>query len=92
MLQPGSEELYHRLIRGTAEHWTPCSEDPEKWDCWDREGEEIPTDEQAEEMCFGCPLLDICREYAQNERPTIGIYGGQVWGRGIVLAERAGLS
>lgn len=44
--------------------------------------EHTPTEEQAAEMCDGCPLLDICRQSAKKERPEWGVQGGIAWAWG----------
>ena len=87
-----AEKAYHDLCRGVwSSPPTPCSGRGDVWDCWDRDGVEIPTDEQAQRMCEGCPVFELCARYAEVANPVIGVYAGKVYGRGMVLAERAGL-
>jgi len=40
----------------------------------------VPTQEDAELMCAGCPLLKQCEAFARLERPTHGVWAGQVYG------------
>lgn len=39
-----------------------------------------PTRLEAELMCSGCPLLDLCSKAAQKRRPAWGVWGGRVYG------------
>lgn len=39
----------------------------------------MPTTEQAAAMCAGCPLLAMCNEFAEREKPDWGIHGGRIW-------------
>lgn len=41
-------------------------------------------------MCRGCPVFNLCRDFARTEKPAIGVYGGEVYGAGLVIAERRG--
>lgn len=90
-VKPEAVDAYQYLVRMTYEHGANCIEDPDKWTGYDRDGVEIPTDAEAQEMCAGCPVFDLCSEYAELERPAIGIHAGKVWGRGLVIAERSGM-
>lgn len=44
-------------------------------------GDDLPSDEEAQLMCAGCDVLDKCREYAAEARPSWGIWAGKVQGR-----------
>lgn len=46
---------------------------------------DIPTDSQARRMCGGCPLFDLCKDYATKARPAWGVWGGKVYGRNLNL-------
>lgn len=53
------------------------------YNCKDRTEEfvdygEPPTDEEAQEMCFGCPLRKVCGDYAQAANVTWGVWNGEV--------------
>ena len=90
-LKQGSEEAYQDLIRATYEKGSKCASDPDLWTGYDRDGVPIPTDEEAQIMCAGCPVFDLCAEYARLANPAIGVHAGKVYGKGLVIAERAGL-
>ena len=93
-LKPESETKYQELIRAANKPGVeiPCREDPDKWDGWDRDGVPIPTAADAQQWCEGCPVLEMCRDYARTERPAIGVYGGEIYGAGAVKAARAGIT
>lgn len=47
--------------------------------------------ETAESLCEGCPLLEMCREYATEAQEPFGIWGGtRPKDRGITRAVRNG--
>lgn len=48
--------------------------------------EEIPTPAQARLACAGCKVLDLCRAWAEAEKPAWGLAGGQAWDSGKVVA------
>lgn len=93
-LKASSEKKYQELIReaNKPDQRIPCREDPDKWDGWDRDGVPIPTPTEAKEWCADCPVLELCRDFARTERPAIGVYGGELYGAGVVKAERAGIT
>jgi hypothetical protein len=41
-----------------------------------------PNEEEAKELCSGCPLLDICRRSALADKPAWGVKGGIAWDEG----------
>lgn len=45
--------------------------------------EPLPTDREAQMMCAGCPVFDLCDKAATIERPSWGIYAGRVVGRAL---------
>jgi len=54
------------------------------WNCKDRwnefalySDENAPTAQQAQEMCAGCPLLELCDAYATAQREIDGVWGGK---------------
>lgn len=85
---------YQELVLGVDKYRmrVPCVADPDKWTGWDRDGYPIPTAAEADQWCSGCPVFDLCDEYAKKARPAIGVHAGRVYGAGIVAAERAGLT
>lgn len=69
---------------------TNCEGRPHEFTDYDVLGE-TPTPEQARQMCMGCPLYFLCREYAQTTRPEHGVWGGEVWShRKVVLSADGG--
>ena len=46
-------------------------------------GDDLPTDREAQLLCSGCPLLSLCREYAESAHPAWGLFGGRVYGRNL---------
>ena len=91
-LPKGAEEPYQELVRATMYAIPNCTDDPETWDCWDRDGYRIPTNEEAQALCAGCPIFEECQAYAEVAKPAIGIYAGKVYGAGLVAYERSGLN
>lgn len=89
----GSEvDLTSTLVRPSAKkQWDALNEAKQNlihanmdWNCKDRweefalySDENAPTAEQAEEMCSGCPLLQLCDTYATAQRETDGVWGGK---------------
>lgn len=70
-----AEELYRELhARAVSEH-VPCLDKPAQWVDY----EEPPTPEEAEAMCFGCPLRELCGRFADESRATWGVYDGRVY-------------
>lgn len=53
-----------------------CLGKPEEWT-----SDELPTDREAQLMCAGCPVFDICRQYTETAHPAWGVWSGQVRGR-----------
>ena len=39
-----------------------------------------------EELCGGCPVLADCRTYASNTGNTFGVWGGQLYEDGKIVA------
>lgn len=60
------------LQQGLQENITPCTGNPEYYA--DR-SIEVSAD-QAEVMCFGCPLIKKCYDYAVADNVNAGIWGG----------------
>lgn len=70
-------ELYLRESR--LNNWRVNCEDPKLADEFVDVTKHTPTDERAAELCNHCPMLSLCREYAQVQRPSGVVLGGQVW-------------
>lgn len=62
----------------------PCRrQDPELWFA------ESPTDlELAKSYCADCPLRDACLAGALERREPWGVWGGQIFERGVVVARK----
>jgi len=41
--------------------------------------EETPTQEEAQLMCFGCPVRALCKQVAREADVTYGVWGGEVY-------------
>lgn len=46
-----------------------------------------PTDFEARVMCWGCPLFDLCSDYADKGHPAWGVWAGKVYGRNLMFDE-----
>lgn len=46
-----------------------------------------PTDFEARVACHGCPLLELCGDYADKGHPAWGVWGGKVYGRGLIFED-----
>ena len=64
--------LWITLQQGMRDTITPCAGKPEFYA--DRSAE-VSVD-KAEEMCYGCPLLKKCYDYAVADNVNAGIWGG----------------
>lgn len=74
-LMPKPEALPHwrRLQDLQLEHpITPCKEDPTKF----IDEPELVSEDEAEELCHGCPLLYACYQFAKANDEQYGIWGG----------------
>ncbi len=62
----------------------PCrTRDPELW------FSESPADlEQAKAYCLGCPLRATCLAGALERREPWGVWGGEVFERGVVIPRK----
>ncbi len=62
----------------------PClSHDPDLWFA------EAPADlERAKALCAGCPVRDACLASALRRREPWGVWGGQIFERGAVIARK----
>lgn len=45
----------------------------------------VPSDFEARMMCHGCPLFDLCKDYADVGRPAWGVWAGKVHGRDLIF-------
>lgn len=58
-----------------------CKANPGPWMDW----EEPPTQQEAERLCHGCPLVKACPNYARAAQETHGVWGGHVVHEGVWL-------
>lgn len=60
----------------------PCRDsDPELWFSDDQAGVDA-----AQRLCRGCPLQALCLEGAMTRREPWGVWGGELFDRGVVVA------
>lgn len=74
MSKPGEAADLAALYKGVAEKGANCEEDPDKWT-----GDDLPTAREAQAMCAGCECLNLCRTYAENNKPSHGVWAGKVY-------------
>lgn len=76
-------QLWHRLAAATAwlvdhDHAPPCATGSDDWYSERRRTRTI-----AARICRAhCPLLDLCRDYADTAGERFGVWGGVDHGRG----------
>lgn len=58
-----------------------CLDKPEKWT-----GEELPSDREAQLLCSGCKIYDLCRDYTEAAHPAWGVWASTVRGRNLKKA------
>jgi hypothetical protein len=72
-MNPAAVPIYNQLLERLRETETPCTV----------AGSERYTDncesvglDEAEEMCYNCPLLKLCYDYAVADNQKWGVWGG----------------
>jgi hypothetical protein len=70
-LDKKSQMLYNELLEELKTIVTPCMEAPTIFD----EAEDL-SDETSERLCYGCPLLKKCYDFAVESKQEYGIWGG----------------
>ena len=63
-----------------------CKDDPAKWTDWGDEDEprqDVPSEQEAAELCHGCPLQRACGNYAEASQQYHGVWGGRVRFQGV---------
>lgn len=83
----GSETALKRLHMAAQIVDTNCKDREDEFRSYDRPDIPTPTADQAEEMCAGCPLLKMCKTYAEVGHPAFGVYGGRVYGADLIWDE-----
>jgi hypothetical protein len=71
-VSPEASLQWLELQEGLRDTTTPCADKPEFYA--DRSIE--VSAEEAEQMCYGCPLLKQCYDYAVADNVNAGIWGG----------------
>lgn len=72
------------VLVGQTEAVTPCrSRDPELWFA-----EEVPAVLAAQELCRTCPLQAACLAGAIERREPCGVWGGELFERGRIVARK----
>lgn len=61
----------------------PCSANPDLWF-----GESPRELEKAKALCAHCPVRAVCLEGALSRREPCGVWGGEIFERGIVIARK----
>lgn len=65
---------------------TRCAQKPEGYTDYDAFN--VPSPGRAKMLCAGCPALAECGLYAEVDKPSWGVYGGNVFGRDLAEKER----
>jgi hypothetical protein len=67
-----------RLSEKQDEHASyPCKDNPYFYtDFSDQNEQRVVTGEDAEQLCYGCPLIKECYEFATLNKEEYGIWGG----------------
>ena len=100
---PEIAQKYYSFIK-QMDGTEPCSqpeflEDPKNWQgeitaddyTGNWTGSNSVSKRVAEELCAGCPLLEVCRDYAMDAQEPYGIWGGtRPKDRGIDFVVRTG--
>lgn len=47
----------------------------------------IPTDFEARVMCYKCPLLELCGDYAEKGHVAFGVWAGKRYGDSLIFDE-----
>lgn len=47
----------------------------------------VPSDFEARIMCHGCPLFELCADYADKGKPAFGIWAGKRYGDELIFEE-----
>ena len=72
-MSPVAEKLYKELQVSLKDTKTPCVVAGPKFFVDYSENIDVDT---AEQMCYGCPLLKLCYDYAVADNVQIGVWGG----------------
>ena len=77
-LMSGGEEAADlaRLYEAVWDRGANCLDNPNPWT-----GDDLPTDREAQALCSGCAVREMCREFAEKHPQEHGVWGGYVFGR-----------
>jgi hypothetical protein len=66
------------LKKAQDQHETyPCKDNPYFYvDYSDQNEQRVIAGEEAEKLCYGCPLLKACYDFANANKEEYGIWGG----------------
>lgn len=73
---PNVRALWYNLqqkLRGTQ---TPCQSSDDLWMLYSGDDTHYISDETAEKLCYGCPVIKECYQYANAADESWGIWGG----------------
>jgi hypothetical protein len=73
-----AEKAWYDLQAGLAENKTPCLGKAEDY----ADYSSFKSADEAEEMCYGCPLIKQCYDFAVLNEVNAGIWGGIVMDEG----------
>jgi hypothetical protein len=86
VLAPRKEAMptWERMWEYMEAHRTPCFERPEDFIDYndprypeEATGRPLPSAFEARLLCAGCPLLEMCGEFAGRNKEDFGIWGGK---------------
>ena len=78
---PRASKLLKELWDRAPLEGAPCVGNAEKWT-----SDDLPTDREAQLMCSGCVMLELCKKYADESHVAYGVWGGEVHGRNLQKA------
>lgn len=73
---PNVRALWYDLQTGLKETTTPCQTNDRSWEVYSGDHTYKITDDSAEVLCYGCPLIKECYQYAKAADESWGIWGG----------------
>lgn len=63
--------------RNTGEGVPNCDGKPELYSDYPEDA--MPTGDEAFDLCYGCPLMEMCATFAELERPAYGVWAADRW-------------
>lgn len=73
-----AEEAWYALQEGLAQTKTPCAGKADEY----ADHSILSSADEAEEMCYGCPLIKLCYDFAVLNEVNAGIWGGIIMDEG----------